>query len=176
MPLFSLPANLPPIGRHFFDNNQSVLLFNGTGDINASAGVQITPLKEYAQREFPAFASAYDNSSILPPLFILDPPQKGRLSLNCLDSIENALHLNFENQNDGEVLLAFNQPVAMAKNQYIDLQLSRRSSCWFLSHQPSICAQPRDMIIDIQLQNAYRFYPRSDNNDEKPIQLTVCPL
>ena len=114
-------------------------------------------MQEYAQREFPGFASAYDDSSVPPPLFVLNPPQKGRLSLDCLDLIENAIHIDFGNQNDGEVLLAFNAPVVKSTTEYIDLQLSRRSSCWFFSEHPSTCVSPREMIIDIQLQTSAGF-------------------
>ncbi|CAF2573034.1 unnamed protein product [Rotaria sp. Silwood2] len=151
-----LPANLTEIGRQFFDNTQSIRLFNGTGNIISTTGAQIMPLKQYAQSIFASFVTAYNNSQVPPPHFALNPPQKGNLSLDCLELIENAVHIDFGNNSESEVIVLFNK-VEVGKSTTIDIQLARRSSCWFTSTHPSTCAEPRLMNIDIQLQTQAGF-------------------
>ena len=68
---FRLPANMTELGRQYFDNTQSIQLFNGTGNMTGTLGVQIIPLRAYAQSIFTSFTSAYDNSSVPPPQFFL---------------------------------------------------------------------------------------------------------
>jgi hypothetical protein len=41
----------------------------------------------------------------------------------------------------------------------IDIQLARRSSCWFGSTHPSTCAEPREIQMDIQLQTETGYIP-----------------
>ena len=107
-------------------------------------------MKDYAQFIFNAFTIAYDNSPIPPPHFAYQPPEKGNLSLGCLDKIENAVYIDFTNATRPEVVIVFID-AETDFFQFIDLQLSRRSSCWFESAHPSTCAEPREMIINIQL-------------------------
>ena len=151
---YRLPSNLPPIGREYFNNNESVLIYNGTSSssfIYASANVQIQSLKDYAQLEYVSFVQHYRNSSIEPPHFILNPPKKDQLSLDCLDLIENAVHVDFTRNSLGQVWINFNED--QTKNiQYIDLQLSRRSSCWFDSTNPAMCSIPREIALMIQIE------------------------
>lgn len=107
-------------------------------------------LRNYAESIFDAFTIAYDNSPIPPPHFSYQPPEKGNLSLGCVDEIENAVYIDFTNATRPEVVIVF---IGAEPNlfQWIDLQLSRRSSCWFQSSHSSICAEPREMILNIQL-------------------------
>jgi hypothetical protein len=139
------------LGRQYFDNTQSIQLFNGTGNITGSSGVQIIPLRTYAQSIFPSFVTAYDNSSVPPPHFALNPPKKGNLSLGCLEEIEHGVHIDFVANNQSEVVILFDK-LETKKVSTIDIQLARRSSCWFASTHPSTCAEPREIKIDIQLQ------------------------
>ena len=153
---FRLPANMTELGRQYFDNTQSIQLFNGTGNITGTLGVQIIPLRTYAQSIFTSFASAYDNSSVPPPQFFVNPPKKGNLSLGCLEQIEHGVHIDFDNNKTSEVIILFNK-LETRKVSTIDIQLARRSSCWFTSTHPSTCAEPREMRIDIQLQTSTGF-------------------
>ena len=115
-------------------------------------------LRDYAQSTFDAFAKAYDASPVLPPqfFFMLSPPQKGNLSLDCFDQIENAIHVDFGNSTNEEILVLFDK--ALTPNpSTIDIHLARRSSCWFTSTHPFTCAEPREMKIAIQLQTPNSF-------------------
>ncbi|CAF4070093.1 unnamed protein product [Adineta steineri] len=150
-PSTSLPDNMTELGRQYFDNTQSIQLFNGTGNITGSSGVEIMPLRMYAESMFPSFATSYDNSPISPPQFFSDPPKKGNLSLGCLEQIENGVHINFDNNKQSEVIISFNK-VEIKKISAIDIQLARRSSCWFTSTHSSTCEEPREMKLNIQLQ------------------------
>lgn len=152
--LFRLPNNMTELGRQYFDNTQSIQLFNQIKNITGSSGIKITTLKNYTELQFPLFAVAYDNSSIPPPYFMFDPPKKGNLSLICLEQIENAYHINFNNNDNNEksaVNILFND-MERRKITIIDIQLARRSSCWFTLSHSSTCAEPREMIIDILLE------------------------
>ena len=144
------------LGRQYFDNKQSVQLFNGTGNVTSSTGARTTPLRAYAESMFTAFARDYDNAPIPPPQLAFEPPQKGNLSLGCLEQIENGIHVDFVDQKPSEVLIAMN-PMEIKRIVAIDIQLARRSSCWFSSMSPSTCAEPREMRLDIQLQTNLGF-------------------
>lgn len=119
--------------------------------MTGSSGIEITTLRTYAESKFPSFAAAYDNSSIPPPYFILTPPKKGNLSLGCLEEIENGSHIEFNNNEKSEINILFNE-MDRKKLSIIDIQLARRSSCWFSPTHSSTCAEPREMIINIHLQ------------------------
>ena len=136
----------------------SVQLFNASGTINSTAGVQIIPLPQYAQSIFDAFRTAYDNSPVPPPHFSFQPPKKGNLSLGCLEKVENATHIDFGNETNAEIIVLFNN-MEIRKITFIDIQLARRSSCWFESIHPSTCAEPREMKVDIQLQTKTGYIP-----------------
>lgn len=155
---FRLPDNFTEIGRQYFNNALSTQLFNGTGTINSTAHVQITPLQQYARSNFDLFATAYENSSIPPPQFSFQPPKKGNLSLGCLEKVENAVHIDFGNDTKPEITVLFDK-VNIKNVTSINIQLARRSSCWFGSTHPSICAEPRVMQIDIQLQTQTGYIP-----------------
>ena len=148
------------VGRQYFDNTQSVHLFNGTGNVTGTPGVQIAPLRAYAEFMFPAFARDYDNAPIPPPQLAFEPPKKGDLSLGCLEHIENGIHVDFVDQTPSEVLIAVNQ-IETKRVVAIDIQLARRSSCWFTSVSPSTCAEPREMRLDLQLQTNLGFGPNT---------------
>jgi len=151
-----LPTNLTEIGREYFNRAQSVLLFNGSGNITTSVGVKMMSLREYAQSTFNDFATAYDKAQVPPPHFRFNPPQKGNLTLACLDQIENATHINFGNNTKEEIVIMFDQAHTV-NLKTIDIQLARRSSCWFTSTHPLTCAEPKESQIQIQLQDANRF-------------------
>ncbi|CAF1434845.1 unnamed protein product [Didymodactylos carnosus] len=113
-------------------------------------------LREYAQSTFDAFAKAYDASQDPPPQFIWNPPRKGNLSLDCLDQIENAIHVDFGNSTNEKILVHFDKARTL-KPTMIDIHLARRSSCWFTSTHPLTWAEPREMKIEIQLQTPNGF-------------------
>ena len=146
------------LGRQYFDNVQSVKLFKGVGNVTGTTGVQIRPLRAYAESIFPTFAKAYDNSSVPPPQLASDPPKKGNLSLGCLAQVENSIHVDFIAKNISEVIISFD-PIETKKVVALDIQLARRSSCWFISMSPSTCAEPREMTLGIQLQTDIGFSP-----------------
>ncbi|CAF3567523.1 unnamed protein product [Adineta steineri] len=157
-PSTPLSGDLPEIGRQYFNPVQSILLFNGSDNIFGTPGIEMTPLQEYAQSTFDAFAKAYDASLVRPPQFTFmpSPPQKGNLSLDCLDQIENAIHVDFGNSTKDEILILFDKTHTL-NLMTIDIHLARRSSCWFTSTHPSTCAEPREMKLEIQLQTSNGF-------------------
>lgn len=108
-------------------------------------------MKNYAQSEYIVFVERYRNSSFEPPHFILNPPNKDELVLDCLNSIENAVHIDFTESIRGEVTVNFDQQL-ISNVEYIDVQLSRRSSCWFDAPCLSICSIPRDMNLHMQVE------------------------
>ena len=123
-----------------------------------SIATELILLKEYAQSIFTDFVTAYDNSPVPPPHFAYQPPKKGNLSLGCLEKVENGVYIDFDNTTKPEVILAFID-VETKKFEFIDIQLSRRSSCWFQSIHPSTCAEPREMTVNIQLQTESGYIP-----------------
>nr|ACD54661.1 predicted dienelactone hydrolase-like protein [Adineta vaga] len=153
-----LPSYLPEIGREYFNNNQSIVVFNGSQSIDRNDQVEITLLKDYAKKEFPLFVSAYKNTEKIPPQFQSSPPNKDQLEFNCLDQIENALQINFRENSSGELSFKFNS-TSIETIQFIDIQLARRDSCWFNSTDSLKCSQPRIMQVHIQIQTATRLYP-----------------
>ncbi|CAF1223458.1 unnamed protein product [Adineta ricciae] len=148
--------SFPEIGWEHFNNNESIVIFDGTRTVEGNDRAEIMLLKDYAKREFPLFVSAYKNSNDTPPQFQHHIPNKDQLELNCLDQIENALHIHFLDGSSGEISLKFN---SSERIQWLDVHLARRSSCWFNSTDPMKCSQPRIMQLQLQIQTPTRFYP-----------------
>ena len=188
--IFSLPRNFTEIGREYFDNSRDSIIFRNSGNIVASEGVQISLLKDYGQRNFQAFATAYENAQVPPPHFAFNPPKKGNLSLGCVDLIETGFYIDFAANRSSEIWLGF---TGLEKKSMInvDIQWARRSSCWFNAINSSICAEPREMPIEIELRTESaivaqsgtlmksRFnlqYARCDAMDFPPEKIAFLPV